>query len=141
MILYLDTSSLVKLYVMEENSELVRKWVSEAEIVATCRLAYPETMSAISRRFKQGDFTEQQYSSLIAKFSSEWERFASVDFDELKAGRLVNQYGLRGFDAVHLSAAIMLMVIYKDILLSFSSFDEKLNSAATAEGFTILSVK
>jgi predicted nucleic acid-binding protein len=141
MILYLDTSSLVKLYVMEENSELVRKWVSEAEIVATCRLAYPETMSAISRRFKQGDFTEQQYSSLIAKFSSEWERFASVDFDELKAGRLVNQYGLRGFDAVHLSAAIMLMVNYKDILLSFSSFDEKLNSAATAEGFTILSVK
>ena len=141
MILYLDTSSLVKLYVMEENSELVRKWVSEAEIVATCRLAYPETMSAISRRFKQGDFTEQQYSSLIAKFSSEWERFASVDFDELKAGRLVNQYGLRGFDAVHLSAAIMLMVNYKDILLSFSSFDEKFNSAATAECFTILSVK
>jgi predicted nucleic acid-binding protein len=126
---------------MEENSELVRKWVSEAEIVATCRLAYPETMSAISRRFKQGDFTEQQYRSLIAKFSSEWERFASVDFDELNAGRLVNRYGLRGFDAVHLSAAIMLMVNYKDILLSFSSFDEKLNSAATAEGFTILSVK
>ena len=140
MILYLDTSSLVKLYVMEENSDLVRKWASEAEIVATCRVAYPETMSAISRRFKQGDFTEQQYRSLIAKFSSEWERFASVDFDELNAGRLVNRYGLRGFDAVHLSAAIMLMVNYKDILLSFSSFDEKLNSAATAEGFTILSV-
>jgi len=139
-ILYLDTSSLVKLYVMEENSDLVKKWVSEAEIVATCRVAYPETMSAISRRFKQGDFTEQQYRSLIAKFSSEWERFASVDFDELNAGHLVNRYGLRGFDAVHLSAAIMLKVNYKDILLSFYSFDEKLNSAATAEGFTILSV-
>src|ERR1700690_1777536 len=128
------------MYVMEENSDLVKKWVSEAEMVATYRVAYPDTMSAINRRFKQGDFTEQQYRSLIAKFSSEWERFVSIGFDELNAGHLVKRYGLRGFDAVHLSAAIMLKVNYKDILLSFYSFDEKLNSAATAEGFTILSV-
>ncbi len=36
------------------------------------------------------------------------ERFAAVDFDELEAGRLVNLYGLRSFDAVHLSAAMLL---------------------------------
>ncbi len=72
MIVYLDTSSLVKLYVREAHTALVKKWVEEAEIVATCRIAYPETMSAISRRFRQGDLTEKQYDSLIAKFSNEW---------------------------------------------------------------------
>ena len=138
MIVYLDTSSLVKLYVQEAHSALVKKWVEEAEIVATCRIAYPETMSAISRRFRQGDLTERQYDSLITKFSNEWERFAAVDFDELEAGRLVNLYGLRGFDAVHLSAAMLLKATQSNILLSFSSFDEKLNKAASTEGFTIL---
>ncbi|TAN40460.1 MAG: PIN domain-containing protein [Nitrospirae bacterium] len=141
MIIYLDTSSLVKLYVQEAHTALVKKWVKEAEIVATCRIAYPETMSAISRRFRQGDLSEKQYDTLTAKFSDEWERFAAIDFNELEAGRLVNQYGLRGFDAVHLSAATLLKAGQNNISLSFSSFDEKLNNAASAEGFTILAVK
>ena len=138
MIVYLDTSSLVKLYVQEAHTTLVKKWVEEAEIVATCRIAYPETMSAIRRRFRQGDVTEKQYDSLIAKFSAEWGRFAAVDFDEVEAGRLVNLYGLRGFDAVHLSAATLLKANQNNVSLSFSSFDEKLNDAASAEGFAIL---
>lgn len=139
MILYLDTSSLVKLYVQEAHTSLVKKWVEEAEIVATCRIAYPETMSAISRRFRQGDLPEKEYDLLIAKFSNEWGQFVAVDFDELEAGRLVNLYRLRGFDAVHLSAAKLLKINQNNISLSFSSFDEKLNDAASTEGFTILS--
>jgi len=139
MIVYLDTSSLVKLYVQEAYTALVKKWVEEAEIVATCRIAYPETMSAMNRRFRQGDLTEKQYDSLIAKFSNEWGRFAAVDFDELEAGCLVDLYGLRGFDAVHLSAATLLKANQNNIALSFSSFDEKLKHAAFTEGFTILS--
>ncbi|MGO9614348.1 MAG: type II toxin-antitoxin system VapC family toxin [Dissulfurispiraceae bacterium] len=138
MIVYLDTSSLVKLYVQEAHTVLVKKCVEEAEIVATCRIAYPETMSAISRRFRQGDLTERQYDSLITKFTNEWERFAAVDFDELEAGRLVNLYGLRGFDAVHLSAAMLLKATQHNVSLSFSSFDEKLSNAACTEGLTIL---
>ncbi len=139
MILYLDTSSLVKLYVSETHTSLVKKWVAEAEIVATCRIAYPETMSAINRRFRQGDLSEKDFDLLIAKFSKEWGHFAGIDFDEVEAGRLVNLYGLRGFDAVHLSAAKLLKVSQNNISLSFSSFDEKLNHAASAEGFSILS--
>lgn len=139
MILYLDTSSLVKLYVQEAHTSLVKKWVEEAEIVATCRIAYPETMSAISRRFRQDDLTEKEYYLLITKFSNEWGQFVAVDFDELEAGRLVNLYRLRGFDAVHLSAAKLLKINQNNISLSFSSFDEKLNDAASSEGFTILS--
>jgi predicted nucleic acid-binding protein len=138
-ILYLDTSSLVKLYVRETHTSLVQKWVREAEIVATCRIAYPETMSAINRRFRQGDLSEAEYGLLIAAFSSEWDHFAALDFDEFEAGRLVNSYGLKGFDAVHLSAAKMLKISQNNISLSFSSFDIKLNSAASAEGFMILS--
>ncbi|HAM49423.1 MAG TPA: VapC toxin family PIN domain ribonuclease [Nitrospiraceae bacterium] len=138
MILYLDTSSLVKLYVKEAHTSLVKKWIEEAEIVATCRIAYPETMSAISRRFRKGDISKEDYDLLVTKFSNEWGRFVAIDFDELEAGRLVNLYGLKGFDAVHLSAANLLRSNQDNISLSFSSFDEKLNESASTEGFTIL---
>jgi predicted nucleic acid-binding protein len=140
-ILYLDTSSLVKLYVTESHSGLVRAWVEEAEIIATCRVAYPEMMSALNRRFKAGDLAKRDYDLLVKSFSAEWQRFAVIDFDELAAGRLVAAYGLRGFDAVHLSAAGLLRSSANDVAVAFSSFDEKLNSAAAAEKFTVLPAK
>ena len=42
MILYLDTSALVKLYIEEPGSERVREALNEAPIVSTSRVAYVE---------------------------------------------------------------------------------------------------
>jgi len=139
LILYLDTSSLVKLYIEEAYSTKVREWVEDAEIIATCRVAYPETISALNRRFRNGDLSKSEYRLLIARFSKEWDSFAIIDFDEIEAGRLAEKYGMRGFDAVHLSAAKLIKIHQDDISLSFSSFDERLNSAASAEGLMVLS--
>ena len=141
MILYLDTSSLVKLYVTEAHSGPVRDWVEEAEIIATCRVAYPEMVSALNRRFRGGDLEKREYDLLVKTFSAEWQRLAVIDFDEIAAGRLAEVYGLRGFDAVHLSAAGLLRSSGSAPAVAFSSFDEKLNLAAAAEKFTVLHPK
>jgi predicted nucleic acid-binding protein len=137
LILYLDTSSLVKLYVEEVHAATVRAWVEEAELIATCRVALPETISAFHRRFRGGDFSKSDYEDLIAGFTEDWRKYVVLDFDELEAGLLVGKYGLRGFDAVHLSSAKM-MRQDADLALFFSSFDDKLNKAAAAEGFEVL---
>ena len=60
MILYLDTSSLVKLYLDEIHSEAVHRWAQEAEVLATSRVAYPETFAALARRWREGDFDEMK---------------------------------------------------------------------------------
>ena len=138
MILYLDTSSLVKLYVAEAHSELVRAWTEEAEIVATCRVAYPEMISALNRRYRAGDLDRRDYRRLVTAFAREWRRYAAIDFDEIAAGRLAEAHGLRGFDAVHLSACRLLQTAEDAPSVAFSSFDEKLNAAAAAEGLTVL---
>jgi predicted nucleic acid-binding protein len=137
LIIYLDTSSLVKLYVEEAHATLVREWADDAEFMATCRVALPETISALDRRFRNGDFSKQDYELLTDGFQKDWLNFVVLDFDEIEAGRLVRKYGLRGFDAVHLSSAKM---IKRDasVALFFSSFDEKLNKAAMAEGLEVL---
>ncbi|MEK7870800.1 MAG: type II toxin-antitoxin system VapC family toxin, partial [Nitrospirota bacterium] len=54
LILYLDTSSIVKLYIEEAGSDAVRRWAGEAEVLATCRIAYPELISALNRRLRGG---------------------------------------------------------------------------------------
>jgi len=141
LILYLDTSSLVKLYISEAHSNLVANWVEEAEIVATCRVAYPEMISALNRRFRSGDVTRKDYDLVVNHFSEEWERFAVIEFDEIKAGSLAATLGLRGFDAVHLSAALLLKSSKSAPEIAFSSFDQKLNDAASAEKLKVISIK
>ena len=138
MILYLDTSSLVKLYVDENHSASVRKWAGDAEIIATCRVAYPEAISALHRRLRSGDIGRKPYDLLVSALSSDWPRYSVTDIDELEAGKFAASYGLRGFDAVHLSAAMMLKTSRPGVSLAFSSFDEKLNSAAASERLKVL---
>ncbi|RNC70743.1 MAG: PIN domain-containing protein [Desulfuromonadales bacterium] len=141
MILYLDTSSLVKLYVEEAHSDAVRQWVESAEAVATCRVAYPEMMSALTRRYNGGDLPREGYETLAECFAGQWEHIVALDFDEIEAGRLVREYGLRGFDAVHLAAAKLLSDDNGAVEVAFSSFDKKLNGAAEAEGLAVFAVR
>jgi len=134
MILYLDTSSLVKHYIDEAHSEQVRCWIGDAEILATSRIAYPEMLSAFSRRMREGDIAEQGFQKIYTQMDSEWPNYAVLDIDEKKAGILVVKHGLRGFDAVHLEAALALQMESEHIRIEFTSFDKKLNKAAASEG-------
>ena len=54
MILYLDTSSLVKLYVEEGGSEEVRRDIHQASLVATSCVAYAEARAALARQHREG---------------------------------------------------------------------------------------
>jgi uncharacterized protein len=141
LILYLDTSSIVKLYLTEAHASDVRGWSEEAEIVATCRVAYPEMVSALTTRYRGGDLSKPDYELLLKTFIADWAHFAVVDFDEIVAGRLAQVHGLRGFDAVHLATAKQLKSSRPHISVAFSSFDDDLNKAAAAEKLIVLEPK
>ncbi len=53
MILFCDTSALIKLYVQEEGSELMLEVAKEAAVVAACRIAWVEAMFAFARRSRE----------------------------------------------------------------------------------------
>lgn len=139
MILYLGTSSLVKLYVEEDTSERVRRWIEDAEIVATCRVSYTEAISALEARYKRHDILKRDYEAVTDMLTSDWNKFVTMDFDEIETGRLVQKYGLRRFDAMHLSSALVLKRTGKNVSVAFSSSDERLNQAAASEGLEVLS--
>ncbi len=68
MILYLDTSSLVKLYVEEEHSGIVRNWVADANALVSLVIAYPEALSAFSRRHRAGELDADGFVGVVERF-------------------------------------------------------------------------
>lgn len=138
MILYLDTSSLVKLYVEEEHSEVVRGWARDSAVLATSRVALPEAMAAFARRWREGQLRADAFERIRAALSAEWEHFAVVDLDERLAGDLAVTHALRGFDAIHLAAALTIRQRDGEVTVGFASFDERQQAAARTEGLTVL---
>ena len=135
MILYLDTSSLVKLYVEEPASADVEGWVGSAEVTATSLIAYAEARAAFSLRFREHTYSSKDYKRLVTQFESDWKNFMAIHVTgELvrRAGDYAEKHGLRGFDAVHLASAVTL----REKLASpvtFSCYDIKLQNASLRE--------
>lgn len=134
--LYLDTSALVKLYVEEEGSALVRESVRQAEMVATSAIAYVEARAALSRRRRERYLSPGNYRRTIREFNADWQHYVSVEVtDSLirKAAELAEAHALRAYDAIHLASARLLRERLAEKML-FSSWDANLLAAARREG-------
>ena len=133
MTLYLDTSSLVKLYVTESGSGVVRQLVDDANVVATSVVAYPEARAALARLRRDGVLTAAKLKSAKREFDEQWPTYLSLEAtDSLcrAAGELAEKYSLRGLDSIHLAsfAEVSRRAGIDDT--RFSSFDGRLNQAA-----------
>ena len=71
MTLYLDTSSLVKLYVQEVGSEDVRNLVAQAAIVSTSIVAYPEARAALTRLRRSRDLSAATFAAAKRNFEEQ----------------------------------------------------------------------
>ena len=135
MILYLDTSSLVKLYVEEEDSPKIADLVRSSKATATSLIAYTEARAAFARRFRENAFTPGEYKHLISVFDKDWENYLIVRVTEelvRLAGDLAEKHGLRGFDAIHLSSALTLRQEISSLII-FSCSDRNLQEASQRE--------
>lgn len=139
MIVYLDTSALVKLYVSEKSSADVVRAVRRARQVATCRVAYPEARAALARRCREGGLDKTGLRRAVAALDRDLESFVIVEIGAQlarRAGQLAEQHALRGFDAIHLAAALELGQLLSDPP-GFLTFDRHQARAAEAEGFVV----
>ena len=133
MTLYLDTSSLVKLYVTESGSHVVRQLVGDANVVATSVVAYAETRAALARLRHEGVLTASKLTSAKREFDEQWPTYLTlVASDSLcrAAGKLAEKYSLRGFDSIHLASFSEVARRAGADATRFSSFDDRLNVAA-----------
>ena len=137
MTLYLDTSSLMKLYVEESGGEGIQQLVREADVVVTSALAYPEARATLARRRRERLMTPSEAAAARDQLDADWPHFTviAVGVDGARAaGRLADTHGLRGADAVHLASFEDLVGRCPDDDVRFSSADARLNRAARRMG-------
>jgi uncharacterized protein len=131
--LYLDTSSLAKLYIEDTGSDNVRGLVAQAAVIATSIVAYAETRAALARLRRSGDLSPAKFAVAKREFEAEWPSFLTLEVSVLvsrEAGELAERYALRGFDALHLASFAEIARRAGAPETRFSSFDEPLNKAA-----------
>lgn len=141
MIVYLDTSSLVKLYVEEINTEKIRNFVRNAATVSTSKIAYAEARAAFAKKQKKEGFSLKVLRKIVEDFNRDWESYFVIEITDgliRFAGDIAEKYLLRGFDSIHLASAIHLKNKI-DSAIYFSSYDTRLNQSAEKEGITLLS--
>lgn len=133
---YFDTSALVKLFLQEEDAEIARDLWDEADLVSVGRLAYPEARAAFAAAERSRRITRSELDDTKHRFDRLWRQLQVVELEEelaRAAGDLAERYGLRGFDAVHLSTAIAL----QDASLVVATWDADLSEAAGSVGLPV----
>lgn len=139
MIVYLDSSALVKLYVQEPGTDAVLDLVMRSAACATSSIAYAETRAALARRQREGVIGTPEMAKIKSALLDDWQRFFVVPVSLViakLAGDLAEFHALRGMDAVHLATALWLQE-QQPAPLTFAVWDTRLLEAASSAGFAV----
>lgn len=142
MILFCDTSALVKLYVDEVHAAAVRETAANAEMVGVSKLAWVELHAALARRAREVPESQPALEAVKQQFTEDWQHFAVVETTQtviVSAGDLADAFALRAYDAVQLASAYRLKQAVDEAVL-FACFDRRLNQAAELLGMTTLAL-
>lgn len=130
----------MKRYYEEPGSATARARWPTTERVFTSRVAYAEVHAALARKYRDGDLSRAGFRASAAGFEAEW-----LAYDQILVGaatladvrRLVQRRALRGFDAIHLAAALWLRRELGEAI-EFWVSDERLETAARLERLTVV---
>ena len=131
---------MAKRYVQEPGSAGVRRQLRTGR-VATSRLSAIEVASALARREREGAFTAAERDRALKRLNADLAAWILLELTaELTADAqmLLIRHGLRSGDAVQLASCLYLQREIGE-RISFAVFDDRLATAARAEGLTLIS--
>ena len=141
MIVFLDTSSLIKLYHREAGTEQLESLFSSGGITSIflSEISTIEFPAAVWKKVRTKEIAATAANITIDLFMQDFNHFMFINTDSLiiaHAGRLVSKYGLEGLrtlDNIQLATAVSLK---KQVDVFFTS-DNLLQSFFIAEGLPI----
>ena len=139
MIIYLDTSALLKLYIQETGSEEVVKLLTSVDSSGTNLLTYVEMASAIARAVRMELVFANEAQRTWKDFLADWELLVRLDISvqiTKRAATLAWEHGLRGYDAMHLASALSWQEAI-DTPVTLATYDRELWAAALKAGMEV----
>lgn len=139
MIIYIDTSALVKRFVEETGTNEVNQLISSADIVGSSLLTQVEVLSAIGKASRMRWINKASAEIAMQDFLIQWEYFTRLYITPpliARSARLAWELGLRGYDATHLASALNWQeTLETNVILA--TYDKELWTAALKSGLKI----
>ena len=101
----------VKISVDEPGRPALMRQIDAAATVATVRIAYAEARAAFARKRRERGLDARSLRRVVESLDQDWPTFGVVEVNEplvRRAGSLAERHDLRGYDAIHLAAAVVL---------------------------------
>jgi len=136
MILYLDSSAVVKRYIAEPGTAEVATLTAQAEAIGSSVLCRTEVVAALGKATHTGLLHPDDATLTRSRFDTDWPHFVRLPVNIAtaeSAADLAWLYSLRGFDAVHLAAALAWQGML-NAPVRFATFDRSLWRAAGSVG-------
>jgi predicted nucleic acid-binding protein len=143
---FFDSSALVKAYIAEAGTQWVRTILDNPQHkISISALAEVEVISALTRRFNEGDLTRPELDQACDELSQDCAVYFMVDVTaqilEAAVGNARN-HSLRAYDAVQLASAIAVRTALLGTRGNVPDFtlvsaDYSLNDAARLEGLQV----
>ncbi len=135
MILYLDTSALMKLVVDEPGSDLAREAYKRAEEAATSLITYAEARAVLARAGVVGLSSRNDLRRARDDLDDLWAEMTTLKVDPLlvaRAGDAAERLVLKGLDAIHVASALVLRDDAGQAV-RFASWDKRQRQGADRE--------
>jgi hypothetical protein len=135
-IAYFDASAVVPLLIAERGSPTAGRLWDSADRVVSVRLVYPEARAALAQAERLDRMSARDLRRAVSELDFRFEEMDLVEIDDALAhlaGEKAENHGLRGYEAVHLAAA--LRVHDSDVVLIAG--DHALVAAANSEGLAV----
>ena len=139
MILYTDSSALVKRFIKENVSDEVNQLLSDADIVGSSLLTQVEMVAEIGKASRMNWLDTNSAEIAVQNFLSEWQFFTRLFITPPlieRSSRLVWELGLRGYDATHLASALFWQESL-DMEIVLATYDRELWIAAKKSSINI----
>jgi predicted nucleic acid-binding protein len=136
MILFFDTSALIKRYITETGSKKVDELFDAAESIVISPVTKIEIFSTINRLFMEKVISEKNYELLKSNIDYDIKYFEALSLSKKlqeRAIKLVEKHRLKTLDSIQLAACL-----HRREIWSFIVSDLKLKRAAQAESLEVI---
>lgn len=142
MIVFCDTSALMKLFVEEQHSDAICRACESSTLIVVSQVTWVEMCAALALKQRTRQLDAPQAAKALQELRVEWVRYSKLAVDQSlisAAGELALTFGLRAYDSLQLASA---QHAHSQVTnaLAFACFDRQLNAAAVALGINTLNV-
>ncbi len=137
MIVYFDTSALIKRYLREPNSEEVIAFLNTPDhLFGSIVITQVEMSAAFQKAVRMNIVSLADATEVWSDFLDHWQAFTRLRVTAgtiERASDIAWKYGLRGYDSLHLAAAVIWQETL-DTKIAFAAFDRDLLRASQKAG-------